>query len=104
MNGDEQGPNLNSFDPAWMRDGSGFGEDFQTEEELGSWDLYSGTNETQNRTDFWSTKVTSEQNQSNDVDGGGDCLANAGPPPDMGTYVLGSVDGTCQWIDTTTCP
>jgi hypothetical protein len=26
-----------------------------------------------------------------------------GPPPDSGTWVFGSVDGTCQWIDTTTC-
>lgn len=32
------------------------------------------------------------------------CMADAGDPPDSGTYVLGSVDGACQWIDTTTCP
>jgi hypothetical protein len=31
----------------------------------------------------------------------GPCAPTA--PPDTGTYVWGSVDGTCQWIDTTTC-
>lgn len=38
--------------------------------------------------------------------GGGSnaCLTDAGDPPASGTYVLGSVDGTCQWISTTTCP
>ncbi len=25
------------------------------------------------------------------------------PPPDMGTWVWGTIDGVCQWIDTTTC-
>lgn len=31
------------------------------------------------------------------------CAASAGDPPAMGTYVLGSVNGVCQWINTTTC-
>jgi hypothetical protein len=35
---------------------------------------------------------------------GGSCLFDAGDPPGSGTWVLGSVDGTCQWIDTTVCP
>ncbi len=34
---------------------------------------------------------------------GGSCLSDAGDPPDSGTWILGSVDGTCQWIDTTDC-
>lgn len=25
-------------------------------------------------------------------------------PPSSGTWVWGSVEGVCQWIDTTTCP
>jgi hypothetical protein len=25
-------------------------------------------------------------------------------PPETGTWIWGSVEGVCQWIDTTTCP
>ena len=31
------------------------------------------------------------------------CLVAAGPPPGSGTFILGAIDGVCQWIDTTTC-
>jgi hypothetical protein len=33
--------------------------------------------------------------------GNGPCAPTA--PPESGTSVWGSVDGTCQWIDTTDC-
>ena len=33
----------------------------------------------------------------------GSCLGDAGAPPDSGEYFLASIDGTCQWIGSTTC-
>lgn len=35
--------------------------------------------------------------------GAAGCMADAGDPPGSGTWILGSIDGTCQWIDTTIC-
>ncbi len=39
------------------------------------------------------------------IPGGGSnaCMDAAGDPPGSGTWILGSIDGTCQWIDTTDC-
>ncbi len=31
----------------------------------------------------------------------GSCLPDS--PPGSGTWIWGTVDGVCQWIDTTTC-
>ena len=97
------------FNPSWIEDGYGISgpQDDYTEEDLQPWDLYAGTQDQQSGPDYWSTKVTSKQNKEpEDFIGGsadGDCMAAAGDPPGSGTFVLGSVDGTCQWIDTTTC-
>lgn len=93
MNGDDQqGPNMNEFSPSWMRDGLDIsGEqnypDFSSNQQ---WD-----------TNAWTEGADSAEDFINGPASG--CLADAGSPPDMGTFVLGSVDGTCQWIDTTTC-
>ncbi len=90
MNGDEySGPILNEFNPSWMEDGGGI------------------TGE-QNYPDFsdnlqWDTNAWSRVQDDQDVFGSAGCLSQAGSPPEMGTVVLGSVDGVCQWIDTTTC-
>ena len=92
MNGDDQqGPNLNEFSPSWMRDGLDIvGE--------------------QNYPDFssnqpWDTDARTDPHDGpyDAGTGTGGCLSDAGDPPDSGTWILGSVDGTCQWIDTTTC-
>ncbi len=104
MNGDEQGPILNDFTPSWMRDGdlSGGSEEgyrFNNDDSY----ILKGTVVS---APSWDTTTTSSQNQEpDDFRPGGDtsCMGDAGDPPDSGTYVLGSVDGTCQWIDTTTC-
>ncbi len=93
MNGDDQqGPNMNEFSPSWMRDGL----DISGE---------------QNYPDFssnqqWDTNAWSRVEDTPDEipPSGGSCMSDAGDPPDSGTWILGSVDGTCQWIDTTTCP
>ncbi len=90
MNGDDQGPNLNEFSPSWMRDGLDItGEqnypDFSSNQQ---WD-----------TNAWS-RVEDTQDE---IPSGGGCMSDAGSPPDTGTWILGSVDGTCRWIDTTTC-
>ncbi len=91
MNGEDQGPNLSDFNPSWMEDGLGFtGE--QGEQDF--------SNQQQ-----WDTNAWSRQNQDQgDAFSQLGCIGQAGNPPPSGTHVLGSVDGTCQWIDTTTCP
>lgn len=100
------GPNLSEFEPSWSQDGYGLSGDQNNPDfsDGTTWDIYAGTIDQQSG-DSWSTKVTSRQNQAPEdpPTGGGGCLGDAGEPPDMGTFVLGSVDGTCQWIDTTTC-
>ncbi len=108
MNGEDQGPNLSDFQPSWMKDGQGiYGAEGEPDlNDFTTWDIYSGSMDQQSG-DSWSTKVTSSQNQAppDDVpsDFGNACLSAAGDPPGSGTSVLGSVDGVCQWIDTTTC-
>ena len=63
---------------------------FQAEEPANRW-----STEFDNRDYLWGT---------GDLNAGGQsCLSTAGEPPDTGTFVLGSIDGECQWIDTTTC-
>ncbi len=91
MNGEEYGPNLNEFSPSWMEDGGGISGE-------------------QNDPDFsdnlqWDTTAWSRVEDQPEGSGGtGGCISQAGSPPASGTWVLGSVDGTCQWIDTTACP
>ncbi len=94
MNGDDQGPTMGEFNPSWMRDGLDIvGEqnypDFSSNQ---AWDTNPET-------------IGGEPDDDYQPPGGaGSCLSDAGDPPDMGTWILGSIDGTCQWIDTTTCP
>ncbi len=105
MNGDDQGPILSNFDPSWMRDGGGVSGDQNNPDNSSydTWDIYAGTIDQQSG-DSWSTKVTSDQNQApEDFISGSSCVGTAGTPPESGTSVLGSIDGVCQWIDTTTC-
>ena len=65
------------------------GEDtFGLEDDWGQWDTNAWTRDTQD---------------VGEIRGGGSCMGDAGSPPESGTFVLGSIDGTCQWIDTTTC-
>lgn len=40
-------------------------------------------------------------NESRNSSNGSPCAPTT--PPDTGTWVWGSIDGECQWIDTTTC-
>lgn len=82
---------LNDFNPSWMEDGFGLiGEqpDYQDEDNQ-DWDTRAGVEDQRDYDD------SAAINQG--------CLGTAGSPPATGTYVLGSVDGVCQWIDTTTC-
>ncbi len=94
MNGDDQqGPSMNEFSPSWMRDGLDIvGEqnypDFSSNQ---AWDTDPYTIGTEPGDDY------------QPPGGAASCMSDAGDPPDMGTWILGSVDGTCQWIDTTDC-
>lgn len=92
MNSDDANPNVDEFDPSWMGDGGGI----QGEQTDPDW-----SEDAQ-----WDTRATSEDNiiPEDFIGAGGSCLATAGDPPGSGTWVLGSIGGTCQWIDTTTCP
>lgn len=89
MNGD---PNLDEFEPSFLMEGnplSGF--------EPAQPPFFEDATE-------YDTEARTILNPEEDfIPAGGGCLADAGDPPGSGTYVLGSVNGTCQWIDTTTC-
>ncbi len=94
MNGDDyQGPTLNEFNPSWMEDGGGItGEQGEP-----NFDSNQG----------WDTNAWSRENYAGEdfspAGGAGGCMSDAGDPPAMGTYVLGSIDGVCQWIGKTDC-
>lgn len=92
MRGD--GITLDQVDPSWMEDGGGIIGDQPDylDEDLQEWDTQPQT-------------IGGETGDDFAPPGGGNaCLTAAGAPPGSGTWVLGSIDGTCQWIDTTTCP
>lgn len=101
-NGEENAIDLEGFAPSWLEDGGGI----------------SGLSPMQapfveDTTDYYINPATELPVESETIDPqtGDDnsalpasgCLADAGDPPDTGTWILGSIDGTCQWIDTTTC-
>ncbi len=92
MDGDEQGPSLDAFEPSWLRDGQGIygaeGEpDFSSNQQ---WD-----------TNAWS--------RLNDDQGSADTGNNCTPESDTSksyVQVKSYVDGKwkCVWTETTTCP
>ena len=89
-NGDD-GVTLDGFAPSWLEDGLGImGEQTEVPQ------LFD---------EDWDTNSTTDERQNPDFSGSGGapCIATAGNPPAIGTWVLGSVGGVCQWIDTTTC-
>ncbi len=99
---EDRGPNLSEFEPSWLTDGdlSGGSERDPNFDYYQSYDLTGNTVGASG----WDVNVRSRQNDTPDVPPPvGGCITDAGDPPGSGTYVLGSVDGTCQWIDTTTC-
>lgn len=89
----DEGITLDSVDPQWMQDGLGVIGDQPDypEEFVRDWDTNAWTDDSQQTEDFVGA-------------GSNDCMTAAGAPPNTGTVVLGSIDGVCQWIDTTTCP
>jgi hypothetical protein len=93
MNGDNsEGLILGDVDPSWIEQGGDLRGD-QSDPDFSDY------------TD-WPTEAWSRMNDERDdlpPNPAAGCLSDAGDPPDMGTFVLGSIDGTCQWIDTTTC-
>jgi hypothetical protein len=87
MNDDDD---LGGFNPSWMEDGLGLrGE----QEQRAPGDL------TQ-----WDTNAWTRNLQDPDTSAGRGGACNPGTPPESGTFIFGVVDGTCQWIDTTSCP
>ncbi len=89
MNGEQDGPNLNEFNPSWLEDGGGV---------IGEQSDSGFDNQLQ-----WDTTAWSRDNQQqSDASGAGPCTPSA--PPASGTHVWGTIAGVCQWIDTTTCP
>ncbi len=94
-------PSINDFEPSWMDDGGGLSggaetsPDFEFEQ---SYLLHGSTVSAAS----WETQTTSRQNQSpEDTSPARGCIPAS--PPDTGTWVWGTVDGECQWIDTTAC-
>lgn len=91
---DDDSIDLEASQPSFLEDGLGIsagqGEFPPFEQDDQEWD-----------TDAWSRDINPDQDEIAATPES--CMGDAGDPPDTGTYVLGSVDGTCQWIDTTTC-
>lgn len=86
-----EGVNLGDYEPSWMTDGGGISGE-QNQPDL---DDYTP----------WDTTAWSRDNQQDDFTGGtGDASCTPSNPPESGTHFWGSIDGTCQWIDTNTCP
>ncbi len=93
-------PSINDFEPSWMEDRGGLSggaesdpyDDFEQ-----SYLLHGQTVSAAS----WETQTTSRQNQNDDTRPAAGCIPSS--PPDTGTSVWGSVDGVCQWIDTTDC-
>lgn len=81
-----------AYQPSFMEDGYGISgpQNNFVEEDLQDWDLNAWSDQSQTVEDFITGPATG-------------CLSDAGDPPSSGTWVLGSMDGTCKWIDTTTC-
>ena len=52
--------------------------------------------------------VTAKRNQQPTIKIGAEMSAasticNPGNPPETGTYIFGTINGACQWINTTNC-
>lgn len=85
----DEGVNMSDVDPQWLRDGEGVGQP-------SDYDLDDYTE--------WNTRAWSRDIQDQDFTGvTGDASCAPSDPPGSGTHIWGSVGGTCQWIDTTTC-
>jgi len=82
-------PNFVDFDQ--VDDEMSLGEDrYQVNDDFQQWDTNAWTRDTQDVGEVRGPGASS-------------CLSDAGAPPGSGTWVLGSIDGECQWLDTTTC-
>lgn len=83
---------IDDFQPSWMEDGYGISgpQGDAPDEQIIQWDIDAWTDDSKQAEDFIGASAES-------------CMANAGDPPESGTWILGSIDGTCQWIDTTDC-
>lgn len=91
----EEGVNLSEFEPSWMEDGFGIiGEqpDY-VDDNVRDWDTNAWTDNGEISPEDFSPPIPPVT-----------CLSEAGDPPGSGEYMLGSVNGTCQWIGTTNCP
>lgn len=79
-----------AYQPSFLEDGYGISgpQTNYVEEDLQDWDLNAWTDQSQANEDFIS---------------GPSGACNPGDPPPIGTWIFASVDGVCQWIDTTTC-
>jgi hypothetical protein len=101
VNGDNEVP-LSDINPSWMEDGYGIEgpPSYGAQDDSPDWDTRVWSDSPKEADDVWS-----DQNQdSMDLVGTpSTCLTDAGDPPGSGTWILGSIDGMCQWIDSTTC-
>ncbi len=93
VNGEQDGPNLNEFNPSWIEDGLGIS---------GEQPDVSFDNQFQWDTTAWSRENAQEEEQPPH----GDCTPTS--PDTSKIYVKAThyVDGhwQCYWLDTTTCP
>ncbi len=94
---------IDDYQPSWMEYGGDLSGGAESDPEVDYYEQSYPRGSTVHAAE-WETQTTSNQNQSpDDIRPGTSCVGTAGDPPGSGTFVLGSVDGTCQWIDTTDC-
>ena len=91
---EEDDSGLNQVDPQWLDTGGIPGTD----------PAYPPYGEDQQQWDTNPYTISDFPSEDFAPPGEAPCVIQAGEPPGSGTYVLGSIDGVCQWIDTTTCP
>ncbi len=96
---------MSEFEPSYLRLGGIAGETevYVPEDNYTQWDspmAYTSGVLGQDE-DAWSSPGESPEDIP--LSSGSPCITQAGTIPNSGTWVLGVVDGTCQWIDTTTC-
>ncbi len=92
MNGEQDGPNLNEFNPSWMEDGGGV---------IGEQSDVSFDNQLQ-----WDTNAWSRDNaQGVEQPPHGDCAPPSGDTSKIYVKATHYVGGqwTCYWLETTTC-
>ncbi len=93
---------IDDYQPSWMEYGGDLSGGAESDPEVDYYEQSYPRGSTVHAAE-WETQTTSRQNQNDDSPAPRGCIPTTRDPEETGTFVWGSVDGVCQWIDTTTC-